>query len=82
MLQRMLIRRGFLDAQGNQVPAAQLDRLLAQRSQPHAVLEPAPAPAPDAGGAGAKCPECGAGTLHRVDGCTRCTSCHYLGGCA
>jgi ribonucleoside-diphosphate reductase alpha chain len=80
MLQRMLIRRGFLDAQGNQVPAAQLDRLLAQRSQPHAVLEPAPAP--DAGEAGAKCPECGARTLHRVDGCTRCTSCHYLGGCA
>jgi ribonucleoside-diphosphate reductase alpha chain len=32
--------------------------------------------------AGAKCPECGARALRKVDGCTRCTSCHYLGGCA
>ncbi|KGF83524.1 ribonucleoside-diphosphate reductase [Massilia sp. JS1662] len=79
MLQRILIRRGFLDAYGNQVPADALDRLLAQRGTP------AEAPAPEVAAVeetGAKCPECGARALHKVDGCTRCTSCHYLGGCA
>ncbi|MCS0615329.1 adenosylcobalamin-dependent ribonucleoside-diphosphate reductase [Massilia kyonggiensis] len=79
MLQRILIRRGFLDAYGNQVPADALDRLLAQRGTP---AEP---PAPEVAAVeetGAKCPECGARALRKVDGCTRCTSCHYLGGCA
>ncbi|MCS0630429.1 adenosylcobalamin-dependent ribonucleoside-diphosphate reductase [Telluria mixta] len=79
MLQRILIRRGFLDAYGNQVPADALDRLLAGRGTP------AEAPAPEAAAVeetGAKCPECGARALRKVDGCTRCTSCHYLGGCA
>jgi len=79
MLQRILIRRGFLDAYGNQVPADALDRLLAQRGIP------TEAPAPELAAVeetGAKCPECGARALRKVDGCTRCTSCHYLGGCA
>jgi ribonucleoside-diphosphate reductase alpha chain len=79
MLQRILIRRGFLDAYGNQVPADALDRLLAQRGMP------TEAPAPELAAVeetGAKCPECGARALRKVDGCTRCTSCHYLGGCA
>jgi ribonucleoside-diphosphate reductase alpha chain len=79
MLQRILIRRGFLDAYGNQVGAEQLDRLLARRGS----MDEAPAPVLLAAEeTGAKCPECGARALHKVDGCTRCTSCHYLGGCA
>jgi ribonucleoside-diphosphate reductase alpha chain len=79
MLQRILIRRGFLDAYGNQVGAEQLDRLLARRGS----ADEAPAPVLVAAEeTGAKCPECGARALHKVDGCTRCTSCHYLGGCA
>jgi ribonucleoside-diphosphate reductase alpha chain len=79
MLQQMLIKRGFLEAYGNQVPVERLDRLLALRGTAHAVPS-APAPAP--AGTAAKCPECGARALHKVDGCTRCTACHYLGGCA
>ena len=79
MLQQMLIKRGFLEAYGNQVPVERLDRLLALRGTAHA-LPDAPAPAP--AGTAAKCPECGARALHKVDGCTRCTACHYLGGCA
>jgi len=79
MLQQMLIKRGFLEAYGNQVPVERLDRLLAQRGTAHA-LPDAPAPVP--AGTAAKCPECGARALHKVDGCTRCTACHYLGGCA
>ena len=78
-LQQMLIKRGFLEAYGNQVPAEQLDDLLAQRGTAQAVARPVPAvPA----GPDAKCPECGARALRKVDGCTRCTACHYLGGCA
>ena len=79
MLQRILIRRGFLDAYGNQVPADALDRLLARRGTPDEVPAPGIAAVEETG---AKCPECGARALRKVDGCTRCTSCHYLGGCA
>ena len=79
MLQRILIRRGFLDAYGNQVSADALDRLLAGRGTPAASPAPEMAAAAETG---AKCPECGARALRKVDGCTRCTSCHYLGGCA
>jgi ribonucleoside-diphosphate reductase alpha chain len=85
-LQRMLIRRGFLDAWGNQVPVEELDRALAARctTRPEpqqaapAVVVPAAAPAPQAG---RKCPECGARSLVKVDGCERCTGCHYVGSC-
>ncbi|HZX28357.1 MAG TPA: adenosylcobalamin-dependent ribonucleoside-diphosphate reductase [Telluria sp.] len=83
MLQRMLIRRGFLDAYGNQVPVAKLAQRFTARA---AAVLPESAPVPAATDAektvsGAKCPECGARALRKVDGCTRCTECHYLGGC-
>ena len=87
MLQRMLIARGFLDAYGNQVPVAQLDRELAARggggarefrpSTPTSASPSAPAQRP----LGRPCPECGARALSRVDGCTRCAECHYIGAC-
>jgi ribonucleoside-diphosphate reductase alpha chain len=88
MLQRMLIRRGFLDADGNQQGVERLDRLLASRAAADSDAgQPAPAagaasfaPAPPGQG-GAKCPECGARALRKVDGCLRCTACHYLGSC-
>jgi ribonucleoside-diphosphate reductase alpha chain len=84
MLQRVLIRRGFLDAYANQVPVSLLARHLATRAlspsdigmQPERVADDEPV-ATSAG----KCPECGARALHRIDGCIRCTECHYLGGC-
>ncbi len=84
MLQRILIRRGFLDALGNQVPVPELSRLLALReggvlpgAQPHLPTAAGVLPA----GGGAKCPECGAPSLRKVDGCTRCDECHYVGEC-
>jgi ribonucleoside-diphosphate reductase alpha chain len=93
MLQRVLIRRGFLDAYGNQVPVAELARRLQARGaastaqqeaqaktvtvQPQAAQVPRIAPRT----AGAKCPECGARALHKRDGCTRCGECHYVGEC-
>jgi ribonucleoside-diphosphate reductase alpha chain len=85
MLQRILIRRGFLDAYGNQVPVPLLARRLAARqccapeatAQPVATTTEGVAPS----SSGAKCPECGARALRKIDGCTRCTECHYVGGC-
>ncbi|MGZ3181862.1 MAG: adenosylcobalamin-dependent ribonucleoside-diphosphate reductase [Telluria sp.] len=80
MLQRMLIRRGFLDAYGNQVPVAQL-ALRGVGAQTASAPVPSATAAAAPAAAGAKCPECGARALHKVDGCTRCTECHYVGGC-
>jgi ribonucleoside-diphosphate reductase alpha chain len=85
MLQRILIRRGFLDAYGNQVPVPQLAKRMAERqccsyeltAQPVATTTEGVAP----NASGGKCPECGARALRKVDGCTRCTECHYVGGC-
>jgi ribonucleoside-diphosphate reductase alpha chain len=85
MLQRILIRRGFLDAYGNQMPVPQLARRYAERQccgqdstvQPVATTTEGVAPS----ASGAKCPECGARALRKIDGCTRCTECHYVGGC-
>ncbi|MBW8902368.1 MAG: hypothetical protein JF619_30605, partial [Massilia sp.] len=37
--------------------------------------------APAASTAAAKCPECGARALRKVDGCLRCDECHHMGGC-
>ena len=84
MLQRMLVRRGFLDNQGNQVPVAQLARQLAARGD--VVVPPAPAALAPAAQAvsspsAAKCPECGARALRKLDGCTRCDNCQYVGEC-
>lgn len=95
MLQRILIRRGFLDEQGNQASVPQLARAFAARAgaaQPEPALQSLPEPAPhddtiaEALSAlpstnGARCPECGARALRKVDGCTRCASCHYVGEC-
>jgi len=86
MLQRVLIRRGFLDAWGNGVAVPELARRFAARSIDGGVppdAEPQPATASGAlpTVSGAKCPECGARALRKVDGCTRCGECHYVGEC-
>lgn len=80
MLQRILIKRGFLDSQGNQVPVAQL---AARAASPGAAPIEAAAVADTsaARSLGAKCPECGARALHKAEGCTRCDNCQYVGEC-
>ncbi|RZA36183.1 MAG: adenosylcobalamin-dependent ribonucleoside-diphosphate reductase [Lysobacteraceae bacterium] len=88
MLQRVLIRRGFLDAWGNQLPVPELARRFQERFKERAdgVAPDAEPQPPTVSGAlptvsGAKCPECGARALRKVDGCTRCDECHYVGKC-
>ena len=88
MLQRILINRGFLDSQGNGVPVAQLARQLAARMDAGSAPVPQAAPAvaaaltaAPAAHPAAKCPECGARALRKLDGCTRCENCQYVGEC-
>jgi ribonucleoside-diphosphate reductase alpha chain len=89
-LQQMLAKRGFLDAQGRQVPvlemSARLSRQLelqlegdaesAARGQNGTLLTPTSFVT-----RGRQCPECGARALRRVDGCERCTECNHVGSC-
>jgi ribonucleoside-diphosphate reductase alpha chain len=79
MFQQILIKRGFLDDQGNQVPVQQL----AARHRPSSPLSAAATTpvSPAAAQVGAKCPDCKARALQKVDGCQRCQNCHYIGSC-
>ncbi|KWR86007.1 adenosylcobalamin-dependent ribonucleoside-diphosphate reductase [Cupriavidus sp. IDO] len=87
-LQRILIKRGFLDEEGAQVPVAVLAARLVQRDSGNAAAQPqaghaaGAAAAPNPGvGTGKPCPECGAHALHKVDGCAKCANCGYVGEC-
>lgn len=85
-IQQILFNRGFLDADGNQVPLRDLLKLAAP-----AVEEVAAATSADEAAApamvfnaitpGKKCGECGAYAVIRSDGCERCTSCQSIGAC-
>jgi ribonucleoside-diphosphate reductase alpha chain len=84
MLQRLLTQRGFLDEAGNQVPVSRLAELHGQRLRVMGLDDlstPAPASALSPGMGGKKCPECGAYALRKVDGCSHCAECHYVGEC-
>lgn len=82
--QQILYRKGFLDYDGGQVPV----HVLASQFMGEAVVGPEEvendaAEAPQMPVAtGKKCPECGAHTLQRVDGCEKCVGgCGYVGNC-
>ncbi len=92
-LQEMLARRGFLTAEGQQVPVSKLAKLLESRQGFYAPMDSAGATAVEevspvlraanhfAPGTGKKCTHCGAHDVHRVDGCTQCVSCGTIGSC-
>ena len=85
-LQRVLIKRGFLDASGNQVPVPVLASQYEARRRDYGLgdamdAEGGSGDSPTVGGSGKKCPDCGAHDMHRIDGCHRCLSCNYVGSC-
>ena len=91
-LQEMLVRRGFLTADGEQVPVAKLARELESRLKGHRPVEAEPVAAGEAvaglrasdhfaPGSGKKCTHCGAQDVHRIDGCTQCVNCGTVGSC-
>ena len=87
-MQEILMKRGFLDAHGNQVPVHILAERLAQRDRSLSgdlahIAQPDPQTheRQPLMGVGKKCPECGANELHKVDGCLRCTNCGHIGSC-
>ena len=89
-LQQMLAKRGFLDADGHQVPVLEMSARLSRQLelQLGGDAEPVPRGQRDALPTtasfvtrGHQCPECGARALRRVDGCDRCTECNHVGSC-
>jgi len=86
-LQEMLTRRGFLTAEGKQVPILALAELQTRRAA--GLTEPAAEETPKvsaisqhfASGTGAKCGNCGAHDVHHINGCTQCVNCHEIGTC-
>lgn len=88
-LQQMLVARGFLDADGNQVPvhvlASRLVRCNAMGDvlsmQEETSVETNDLPGLSYKPTGTKCPECGAFALRKVDGCRRCDACGAEMGC-
>lgn len=77
-LQRILIKRGLLDVAGNQVSVVKMAEKVT--AVPIEAVEAQGTNAPVLG-TGKKCPECGAHALHKVDGCSRCSNCGYIGAC-
>lgn len=79
-LQQMLVRRGFLDAMGRQIPAA----VMAQRGCDGYIAQPeTPSRLADETSqvVGRRCPECGNHSVVRRDGCLHCGICHWDGAC-
>jgi ribonucleoside-diphosphate reductase alpha chain len=83
-LQRILMKRGFLDASGNQVPIVVLAEKFKNKQLAYSMddlayeVESAPMTYT---ATGKKCPDCGAYALQKIDGCSRCVSCGYVGAC-
>ena len=83
-LQRILMKRGYLDAAGNQIPVHVLAERFRSRMQQYSLddlaFEGDNAPISYVA-TGKKCPDCGAYALQKIDGCSRCVSCGYVGAC-
>ncbi|MBR7799954.1 adenosylcobalamin-dependent ribonucleoside-diphosphate reductase [Undibacterium fentianense] len=83
-LQRILMKRGFLDASGNQVPMTVLAEKFKNKQLAYGMedlaFEADSAPV-NYNATGKKCPDCGAYALQKIDGCSRCMSCGYVGAC-
>jgi len=76
-IQGILMKRGFLDADGNQVPVAILAKKNHQISLDFEIDEEPMIKATSY----SKCQECGSHSLRLVDGCKRCENCNYIGSC-
>jgi ribonucleoside-diphosphate reductase alpha chain len=95
-IQQILHRRGFLDAEGNQVPSRVLAKKRSEGAQPvRALTADDDAVTDDAADSdaspgdpnslelmhGRKCATCGANAVIRRDGCDFCTACGEVGAC-
>ena len=82
--------RGFLDAEGDQVPVREMSARLSRQLElqlgseveaDHAETHRDRPTAASFVNRGRQCPDCGARALQRVDGCERCPECNYVGSC-
>ncbi|MEB0033074.1 adenosylcobalamin-dependent ribonucleoside-diphosphate reductase [Undibacterium sp. RTI2.1] len=82
-LQRILIKRGFLDASGGQIPVNTLSSKFLENDLEFDDAEQIAAEAPGNfyQAVGKKCGECSAYAVQKVDGCDRCANCNFIGSC-
>ncbi len=89
-MQQILIKRGFLDVDGNPVPVERLAKLYERRTSFFGgmVEEAAVESQPEVHAhdlvkqmGGKKCKDCGAQAVRKIDGCEHCTNCGAVGGC-
>lgn len=91
-LQQILISRGFLDCDGNQIPIIklaegkikQLELFSSQMDAPPAKQQSAYSETltwNEHSKTGKQCSECHAYAVRKIDGCERCVNCGYLGSC-
>ncbi|TAM08912.1 MAG: ribonucleoside-diphosphate reductase, adenosylcobalamin-dependent, partial [Nevskiaceae bacterium] len=82
-IQQILAKRGFLDEEGNQVPAKTLAKLMAGNPEvvPAKASVTVHAHGANAAMPGKQCSECGAHTVIKKDGCEFCTNCGHTGAC-
>lgn len=79
-LQRMLIKRGFLDADGNQVPVLVLSKKMTLGMSIEDKSEVMTQQSSFVS-TGKKCNECGAYAVVKREGCEHCNNCHAVGSC-
>lgn len=84
-IQQILHKRGFLDAEGNQVPLRELVKLVSPSAgsavEQQVGVQSAATEVKNTLMHGKKCTECGAHAVIKSDGCDRCTACGNLGSC-
>jgi ribonucleoside-diphosphate reductase alpha chain len=85
-VQRILIERGFLDVDCNQVPVmALVSRFSKRKAEQSGAVEVLQAVDDSETSApvvrGEKCRDCGAYAVHKRDGCRVCDACHSVGDC-
>jgi ribonucleoside-diphosphate reductase alpha chain len=87
-IQQILYRRGFLDAEGNQLQSREIGRKRGVAVQTSIVEDDVQDGTEEDTAVnglsrmhGLKCPTCGANAVIRKDGCDFCTACGEIGAC-
>lgn len=80
-IQQVLYRRGYLDIDGNQVPARKLAKYKDNSSVMTVIETKVTTQSYASVQSGKQCIECGARSVIKKDGCDWCTNCGFTGSC-
>lgn len=81
-IQGILQRRGFLDEHGKEVQVSELASPVVTGFNAEVKVEVSSDTNVNVPvGRGKTCPDCGSPSLHKQDGCEKCSNCGYIGSC-